>query len=321
MRVLVTGATGFVGRALLSALSADPTCEVRGAVRRSLPEPSAHSSLVRVGELSVNTDWRAALVGVHAVVHTAARSHVMNDRVTDPLAEFRRINVDATLSLARQAVTTGVRRLLFLSSIKVNGESTPEGRPFIADDPPNPTDAYALSKHEAEQGLRQIGKDTGLEIVIIRPVLVYGPGVAANFLSMMRWLDKGLPLPLGAIHNKRSLVALDNLIDMIKASLQHPAAANQTFLVSDGEDFSTPELLRLIGAAMGQPARLIPVPEFVLRWAATMAGKGDIAKRLCGSLQVDIGKTRKLLEWDPPLGAEKALSQTARYFLDTEFQR
>jgi len=244
----------------------------------------------------------------------------MDDPVKEPLAEYRRINVDSTLNLARQAAASGVRRFVFLSSIKVNGESTPIERPFNADDPPKPTDPYAVSKHEAEEGLRQLAKETRLDLVIIRPVLVYGPGVKANFLSMMRWLDKGLPLPFGAIRNARSLVALDNLVDLVKTCLHHPAAPNETFLVSDGEDLSTPELLRRTAAAMGRPARLMPVPEFVLRSAATIVGKSDVGERLCGSLRVDIEKTRRLLGWSPPVSVDQALKKTARYFLDEKVQ-
>lgn len=278
-------------------------------------------NLVSVGDLAVDTDWRAALDGVNAVVHTAARVHMMNDRAADPLAEFRRINVASTLNLARQAVASGVRRFVFLSSIKVSGESTPLDRPFNGDEHPKPNDAYAVSKYEAEERLRQLGKETGLEVVIVRPVLVYGPGVGANFLSMMQWLARGLPLPFGAIHNARSLVALDNLVDLLRTCLQHPAAPNQIFLVSDGEDLSTPDLLRRTGAAMGRPARLIPVPEFVLRSAATIVGKADVGERLCGSLRVDIGKTRRLLGWSPPVSVDQALRATARHFLDDNHKR
>lgn len=272
-----------------------------------------------MGELRADTDWRLALEGVDAVVHTAARVHLANDRTPNSLAYFRRVNVDATLNLAREAAAAGVRRFVFLSSIKVNGESTSLGFPFVADDPPNPSDAYALSKYEGERGLRELAQDTGLEVVIIRPVLVYGPGVRANFLSMMRWIDRGIPLPFGAIQNQRSLLALDNLVDMIKISLQHPSAANQTFLVSDGRDLSTPELLRLLGAALRKPARLVPIPEIVLFLAAAIARKSDVAQRLCRSLQADIGKTRTLLGWEPALPVEQGLRQTAQYFLDTKF--
>jgi nucleoside-diphosphate-sugar epimerase len=278
-------------------------------------------NLVSVGDLGPDTDWRNALGDVKAVVHTAARVHMMGDRAAEGLAKHRRINVDATLNLARQAVASGVRRFVFLSSIKVNGESTPIDRPFIADDPPNPTDAYAVSKHEAEAGLWQLARETGLEVVVIRPVLVYGPGVKANFLSMMRWIDKGFPLPFGAIHNARSLVAIENLIDLIRTCLQHPAAPNQTFLVSDAEDLSTPDLLRRTGAAMGRPVHLVPVPGFVLRSAATIVGRADAGQRLCASLRVDIRKTQTLLSWSPGISVDQALRRTVLHFLDEKLRQ
>jgi UDP-glucose 4-epimerase len=268
--------------------------------------------------LAADTDWRDALGGVAAVVHTAARVHMLDDRSADPTAEYRRINVASTLNLARQAVACGVRRLVFLSSIKVNGESTSLDGFFSADDSPKPADAYAISKNEAEVGLRQIGEETGLEVVIIRPVLVYGPGVRANFQSMLRWVDRAIPLPFGAVRNARSLVAVDNLVDLVKTCLHHPAAAQQTFLVSDGEDLSTPELLRRTAAAMGRRARLIPVPVFALRSAAKVAGKESLAERLCGSLRVNIEKTQRLLGWIPPVSVDQALVKTARYFLDEQ---
>lgn len=277
--------------------------------------------IVSVGELAKDTDWNVALRGVNAVVHTAARVHMMEDPAIQPLAEFRRINVESTLNLARQAVAAGVQRFVFLSSIKVNGESTPLDRPFNADDTPNPSDAYALSKYEAEQGLRECAKEAGLEVVIIRPVLVYGPGVKANFLSMMRWLDRGVPLPFGAIRNARSLVALENLVDLVEVCIRHSAAPNEVFLVSDGEDLSTPELLRRTGAAMGRSPRLMPVPESVLRSAATIIGKSHVGERLCSSLRVDIEKTRGLLGWAPPVSVDQALKKTARYFLDERVQQ
>jgi UDP-glucose 4-epimerase len=239
----------------------------------------------------------------------------MSDTATDPLEEFRRVNVQGTLNLARQAAAVGVRRFVFVSSIKVNGESTQLGFPFTADDAPAPLDAYGVSKMEAEQGLRELAAQTGMEVVIIRPPLVYGPGVKANFAAMMRWLRRGVPLPLGAIHNQRSLVALDNLVDLIVTCLTHPAAANQTFLVSDGEDVSTTELLRRMGKAMGHPARLLPVPTGLLKLAATIVGRRDMAQRLCGSLQVDIEKTRRLLDWTPPLSLDQGLRKAAEGYV------
>ena len=256
--------------------------------------------------------------GISTVVHCAARVHVMDDDAADPLREFRRINVDGTLRLATQAAEAGVRRFVFISSIKVNGESTVLGRPFTAQQAPAPIDPYGVSKWEAEQLLRKLSAETAMEVVIIRPVLVYGPGVKANFLNMMRWLYKGVPLPLGAIHNKRSLVALDNLVDLIVTCIDHPKAANQTFLVSDGEDLSTTELLRRMSQALGKRPRLLPVPAWMLETAANVVGKQSIAQRLCGSLQVDISHTRERLGWTPPVSVDAALRKTAQHFLEQQ---
>ncbi len=315
-RVLVTGASGFVGRRLTAMLAASGR-DVRAALRTSASSPALPTGVdaVTVGDLDAATDWRAALEGVDSVVHLAARVHVMQDTAADPLAEFRRVNVAGTLNLAHQAALAGVRRLVFVSSVKVNGEGTVPGRPYTADDAPAPLDAYGVSKHEAEMGLQDIGQATGLEITIIRPVLVYGPGVGANFEAMMRWLYRGVPLPLGAIDNRRSLVAVDNLADLIVACLDHPAAANQVFLASDGEDVSTTVLLRRTADALGKRARLLPVPVPVLRLGARLLGKQDFAQRLCGSLQVDIGKTRNRLGWTPPLTLQAALALAARDFV------
>lgn len=312
LHALVTGANGFVGRAVCAqALGYGIT--VRGAVRSECVLPAGVERQVLQG-LSGQCDWRAALAGIVVVVHTAARVHVMADTATDPLQKFRRVNVQGTLNLARQAALAGVRRFVFISSVKVNGETTALGCAFKADDVPAPLDAYGISKMEAEQGLREIASRTGMEVVIIRPPLVYGSGVKANFAAMMRWLRRGVPLPLGAIHNQRSLVALDNLVDLIVTCLTHPAAANQTFLVSDGEDVSTTELLRRMGQALDSRARLIPVPASVLKAAAALLGKRDMAQRLCGSLQVDIQKTRQLLGWTPPLTLDQGLKKAAEGF-------
>ena len=311
MKALVTGANGFVGRAVLLRLNGMSGVTAIGSVREAAMFADTGAPPAKVGELSAHTDWSGALAGVQAVVHTAARVHVMLEAAANPLAEFRRVNVQGTLNLARQAVAAGVLRFVFVSSIKVNGEATQLWRPFTADDAPAPPDAYGVSKMEAEQGLRGLAAQTGMEVVIIRPPLVYGPGVKANFAAMMRWLRRGVPLPLGAIHNQRSLVALDNLVDLIVTCLMHPAAANQTFLVSDGEDVSTTGLLRRMGQAMGRPARLIPVPASWLKLAATLVGKPDVAQRLCGSLQVDISKTRQLLGWSPPLTLQQGLGKAA----------
>lgn len=301
-KVLVTGASGFVGRSLSRELRLAGH-EVRPAGRQE------------VGEIGPTTDWAEALRDTEVVMHLAARVHVMSDRATDALAEFRRVNTAGTLTLARQAAAAGVRRFVFVSSVKVNGEETLPAAPFRADDVPRPSGPYAVSKHEAEQGLCDISRDTGLEIVIIRPPLVYGPGVGANFERMMRWLQRGVPLPLGAIDNRRSLVAMGNLVDLLRVCTDHPTAANQVFLVADGEDLSTTALLQRLAAALGRPARLVSVPARVLRGGAALVGLGAMAQRLCGSLQVDTTKARALLGWAPPLSVEQAMQETARDFL------
>ena len=249
------------------------------------------------------------------VIHLAARVNETQETTTDALAEFRRVNVEETVNLARQAATAGVHRFVFISSIKVNGESTPLGQAFVVDNVPTPQDSYGISKLEAEQGLIDISNQVGMEVVIIRPPLVYGPGVKANFLAMMRWLHKGLPLPFGAIHNCRSLVALDNLVDLIVTCLDHPAAANQIFMVSDDEDISTTELLLRTSKALGKPAYFVPVPESLLQIGAKLLGKQGIIPRLFGNLQVDISHTKQILDWTPPINVDDGLRKTAEWYL------
>lgn len=313
--ILVTGANGFVGEALLERLQHDAQFSIRAAVRRGNPVPMNGIEHTVVGDLAPDTDWSAALENVYAVVHLAARVHIMHDTVTDPLAAFRAVNVGGTLNLARQAAAVGVKRFVFASSVKVNGETTSGETKFAETDVPSPQDPYGISKWETEQALHRVAQETGLEIVIVRPPLVYGPRVKANFLNMMRWLHRGVPLPFGAINNRRSLVALDNLVDLIVTCLEHPAAANQTFLVSDGEDISTTELLHRMATALNVPARLLPVPHKLLEVGFKMVGKGDLAQRLCGFLQVDISKGCTMLGWKPLVSVDEALHRTAEYFL------
>ena len=312
--VLVTGASGFIGSSLLSCLSIKEGIRVSGAFRCQFSNIPPGVQTFQVGDLGGNTNWKPALNNIGVVVHTVARVHVMNDAASSPLVEFREVNVEGTLNLARQALVAGVKRFIFISSIKVNGETTFPGKPFTVDDQPDPMGPYGISKWETEVGLRQLAKESSMEMVIIRPPLVYGPGVKANFLSMMRWVNSGVPLPLGTIHNKRSLVALDNLIDLIVTCIGHPAAANQTFLAGDGEDLSTTELLYRIGKALGKPVRLIPFPVSLLIFVASLLGKKAVIQRLCGCLQVDISKTRKLLEWEPPISVDEGLRRAVKNF-------
>ena len=303
---LITGGNGFVGSGVIVRLAAEGV-ETLAGVRRDIVSMPKGVRIVPVADITVNTDWRQVLVGVKILVHLAARVHVMHDTESNPLTAFRVVNVEGTLNLARQAAAAGVKRFVFISSVKVNGECTPPGRAFTEADESNPEDAYGQSKHEAEKGLRQLSAYTGMEVVIIRPPLVYGPGVKANFAALMRAVQRGWPLPLGAVHNQRSLVALDNLVDFIVTCITHPQAANQTFLVSDGQDLSTTELVRGMAQAAGVPARLLPVPVWALQAGATLLGKGDAVQRLCGNLQVDMSKARSLLGWVPPVTVEEGL--------------
>jgi len=312
MKVLVTGANSFVGRALLRRMAGTPGTHVVAAVRRrgeDSAQISTNQTTVVLGMEPpiAQVDWSAALVGVDVVVHLAARVHVVEDASIEPLAAFRAVNVDGTLNLARQCGKAGVKRFVFVSSIKVNGEATEQGHPFTESDQPSPHGAYAFSKLEAEQGLRDLSAQIGMQIVVIRPPLVYGPGVKANFAALIHAVRRGWPLPLGLVRNQRSLVALDNLVDLLVVCLSHPAAANETFLVSDGHDVSTAELIRLIAQALGARPRLVPVPILILRAAAAMLGKREAVQRLCGNLQVDISKAGSVLGWSPSVTVEEGL--------------
>jgi nucleoside-diphosphate-sugar epimerase len=302
-KILITGASGFVGQALLAKIDNSNVVLVGRAATEN-----ADGKYFQLA-LSANTDYLTVLNSVDVVIHCAARVHVMNEQAEDPLTAFREVNTLGTLNLARQAAATGVKRFIFISSIKVNGEATQPGKAFQFDDKPRPEDPYGISKAEAESGLQQIAAETGMEVVIIRPPLVYGPGVKANFAAMMKLAKKNLPLPLGAIHNKRSLVALDNLANLIITCIDHPKAANQTFLVSDDQDVSTTELLQIMTRAAGKAPRLLPVPVSWLKLAGKLIGKSAVIDRLCGNLQVDITHTKQTLSWTPPVSVEEGIKR------------
>lgn len=306
-KILVTGANGFVGSSLCETLYRHGVDFVPAVRKADL------NGQISVGDLSPDTDWTAALEGCDVVIHLAARVHVMNDSASDPLAAFRAVNVDATMNLARQALVKGIKRFVFVSSIKVNGEETTI-HPFTAFDEPAPIDPYGQSKLEAEIALQELGKATGLEVVIIRPPLVYGPGVRANFRRLMQLVKTGVPLPLGAIHNRRSMVALDNLVDLLMLCARHPAATGQIFMVSDDHDVGISELLRMLAAAMGKRSLLLPLPAGLIASAAAVFGKSAVASRLLGSLQVDINHTKSTLQWQPPVSMEAALKKTVAYY-------
>ncbi len=320
--ILITGATGFVGIRLAGFLSSQcPEMELRLAVRQrpdnlQVPGVLPVGSIEVVGDINPHTNWTDALVGVDVVIHLAARVHVMKDEVLDPLEEYRNANTLATIHLAEEAAKAGVKRFIYLSSIKVNGEETAPGQSYSEESTPAPIDPYGVSKWEAELGLEKVCAQTGMEFVIIRPPLVYGPGVKANFQKLMGLVAKGMPLPLGAVDNQRSMLALDNLVSFISEVISNPLAANQRFLLSDGYDISTTQLLRLLAQGMGKSSLLIPIPVFILRAGAQVLGVSSAADRLLGSLQIDSSKARKLLHWQPRLSVEEGITLTAKSYLN-----
>jgi nucleoside-diphosphate-sugar epimerase len=309
MRALITGASGFVGSQLLSIMRcSDLAIQTRSALR--LQPKKIIDDYEVVGNIGPLTDWNNTLSGIDVVIHLAARVHVMNDISSDPLTEYRLVNVQGTLNLARQAAKAGVRRFIFLSSIKVNGEETAPGECFSESSKPNPIDPYGVSKYEAEEGLRKICEKTGMEYVIIRPPLIYGPGVKANYQRLVQAVKRGFPLPFGCINNKRSMLALDNLIDFIILTTSEPRAANQTFLLSDGQDLSSKELVTKIALALGLPPRILPVPIILLQVLGRMLRKSAAIGRLLGSLQIDSSKARVLLGWKPPISVDEGIART-----------
>ena len=311
-RALVTGAGGFVGQQLCAELLR------RGhSVRVAMRQPSQLRDgieAVAVGNIDGNTDWLNALHGVDVVIHLAARVHVMRDTVADPLTDFRRVNTAGTEHLARFAAASGVKRLVYVSSIKVSGEATYGDKKFTAADAPAPQDPYGVSKWEAEQVLRRVADETGLEVVTVRPPLVYGPGVKGNFAQMLDVVAKRIPLPFASIHNCRSLIYVGNLADALITCATHPAAAGQTYLVCDGEDISTPDLLRQLARGMGVPSHLFPCPPALLRLAGKLTGKSQQLERLLGSLRVDGDKMRADLNWVPPYALRQGLQATAEWY-------
>jgi len=318
MHVLVTGSTGFIGPTLCGAL-ADAGHTVRVALRRDGQVPSCVAERVIVGDIAAPTDWATAVTGVDSVIHAAARAHVLGDHaVNAPL--YEKVNALATRQLAEAAALAGVRRFVYLSSIKVNGEETGASS-FTPFDPPLPRDAYGMSKLHGEQAVFEVSSRTGMQTAVVRPPLVYGPGVRANFLRLLRWVDRGWPLPLGSVHNRRSLVSVWNLCDLLVRLLKDPMTSARAWLVSDSEDVSTADLLLRIGVAMGRRVRLAPVPVAVLQSVAALLGRKAEVTRLCGSLTVDISQTRDILGWSPPVTLDQGLERTVRWYLSLAHQK
>ena len=319
-KVLLTGSTGFVGAAVLATLKELPEIQVVATIRKAKAEIDRNT--VVVGDIDGDTDFSAALTDTDIVIHCAARAHIMHDDVAAPMAEYRRVNVTGTMNLARQAARYGVKRFIFISSIKVNGESTTRQPKFTAFDIPAPLDAYGQSKAEAEQALLELSRETNMDVVIIRPTLVYGPAVKANFASLFSIVSRGIPLPFACIcNNKRSLVSVTNLVDLIITCIDHPKAVNQIFLVSDDYDVSTSEMVREMATALGKPTWQIPVPVWLYGFAGRLFSKPGIVNRLTGSLQVDITHTKETLDWVPKETMQEGFKQTAIAFLQSKSSR
>jgi nucleoside-diphosphate-sugar epimerase len=308
-RVLVTGATGFIGSTLCAILS-DSGCMVRAALRKDRTLPTAEK--IVVGDISSETAWGDALENIDCVVHIAARAHVLQAAGRTP-ESYIETNARGTRCLAKAAAEHRIRKFIYLSSVKVNGEWT-EGRAYAASDEPHPQDAYAVSKWLGERYLMEFAAKVPMHAIVIRSPLVYGPGVQANFLRLLRWVDSGWPIPLGSVRNARSLVSVWNLCDLLATLARNAAATGGTWMVSDGEDLSTPELLRRIARALGRRPRLLPVPVAVLRRCASLLGRQAELSRLCGSLTVDLTPTRNELGWSPPVSVDEGLSRTVDWY-------
>ena len=310
MRILITGQSGFVGRVLFKEL------QNRGYTVRGTNRTASHRHVMRdivaVGDVGSSTDWSEALQETDVIIHLANRAHVLDESSRDPLSLFREINVEGSIQLAKQAAAIGVKRFIFVSSIKVNGERTDE-YPFTPEDQPNPQNPYAVSKTEAEMALRRVAQVSSMEVVIIRPPLVIGSGAKGNFQRLTGLVRSGIPLPIGSINNRRSIVSLGNLVDFLIHCIANTQAANQTFLVSDGVDLSTPDLIRMVASSMKQSVRLFPFPVSLLKMVAKIVGQQGTANRLCGSLQLNMEKNRRLLNWTPPYSLQQGIRDAVKH--------
>ncbi len=311
--IMVTGADGFIGSHLCQILDTT-NYVVRRVIFQQLPHHNPAINWFSIGDIGFAPDWSSALESIEAIVHLAGRAHILREAKANPLAEYRRVNVNATLTLAQAAAAANVRRFVFVSSIGVLGNQSPQNAPFTERSPVQPTRDYATSKWEAEQALREIAYQTGLDVVIIRPPLAYGPGVPANFRALLGWVYRGIPLPLACVRNKRSLVGVRNLASFIAQCISHPRAANETFLISDGQDVSTPELLRKVARYLERPSHLLPMPVGLLNMGAKLLGKEQMAQQLLGDLAVNSNKARQMLEWKPPYTVDEELAHTAVWY-------